>query len=296
MNIIHQSVLDKEQWDQLVMRYDATAFSMSWYLDACAQDWCVLVDETFENGIALPFSHKLGIKALTPPIFVRNLDFIGTSEIFRKQALKHIRGTFPIGHLQMMPQLTEEQPSRTRLFQTIEAPVEIHKHAKRMISKAMKNEISVAFTDDWQTIYSIIASELTLKISEFNAPNLSRLKFLIASAAAQQQLIAKGIFHNGKLEGGMLFIDSKNTHVYLKGAANPEVKKNGGMYLCMHTCIDEALEAGKTFDFGGSEVEGVRKFNTNLGGADREYHTYEWNNAPFWYNTVRWLYQKVQKN
>ena len=46
-------------------------------------------------------------------------------------------------------------------------------------------------------------------------------------------------------------------------------------------------EKGLLFDFGGSRVEGVRRFNVNLGGKDSFYSSIEWNNAPFWFNWLK---------
>lgn len=295
MQIIHQSELDKVKWDLLVEKSNADVFSLSWYLDACALDWCVLVDEAFENGIALPYSNNLGIKALTPPIFTRNLDFLGENEAFRSAAFLKIKEEFKIGQLQFCNPI-EIPATRERVFQTTDSSIfEIQKHGKRMLNKAKKEEISIRNTEDWQTIFEIISTELSEKIAEFNDKNLNKLRQLIEEALLNNKLIVKGIYFEGTLQGGMLYISSPTSNLYLKGSALPEAKKLGGMYLCMHTFILETLDQNKTFDFGGSSVEGVQRFNYNLGGKDKVYYIYEWDFAPWWYHLTRKIYHLFKK-
>lgn len=294
MRFIHQSELDKQQWDALVTFHQSAIFSMSWFLDACAEDWYVLVDEAFQNGIALPFNKKLGVETLSPPIFVRNLDFIGDDPDFGKKALPEIQKKFVAGHLQTV-QSVNNFVSYERIHQTIAAKMELHTQAKRMLQKSAKSGMSIAKTADWKSVYSIICSELSEKISEFTPQNLERLERLIINLEKVEKMHCLGIYMHGKLEGGMIFMRSGSGYIYLKGAANPEAKKLGGMYLCMHDFINQMLEAGEIFDFGGSEVEGVRRFNQNLGGKDQTYYVYKWDRTPFWYKGIKWLYHRWKK-
>ena len=141
----------------------------------------------------------------------------------------------------------------------------------------------------------MISSELSEKISEFNASNLKRLHQLIKEANLNKRLVTKGIFFQGELQGGLLYVSSPTVNLYLKGSALPEAKKNGGMYLCMHTFIQETLAQNKTFDFGGSSVEGVQRFNYNLGGKDKSYYIYEWDRAPWWYQFSKKAYQLIKR-
>lgn len=293
MKFIHQSELDKTRWDNLVKLHKADIFSFSWFLDSCSEDWYVLVDNDFKNGIPLPFNKKLGIQTLSPPIFIRNLDAIGDDPGFAARALPEIQKRFVAGHLQVAKK-TDDTFSRIRVYQSISEKQVLHTQAKRMLQKSVKNGISIEKTADWRGVLSIIRSELSEKISEFTAQNLQRLENLIISLEREKRMHCYGIYMSGKLEGGMIFMDSETKYIYLKGAANPEAKKAGGMYLCMHDFIDKTLEENKLFDFGGSEVEGVRRFNQNLGGADSQYYVYEWNRAPFWFNFIKRVYHQLK--
>jgi hypothetical protein len=105
----------------------------------------------------------------------------------------------------------------------------------------------------------------------------------------QQKVHIVHVLKAGKSVGGLILLESNHRLLYLKGAFTEESKKEGAMYGAMQRAIDLAKEKGLLFDFGGSRVEGVRRFNVNLGGKDSFYSSIEWNNAPFWFNWLKKL-------
>lgn len=297
MKFIHRLELDKKAWDALVTFNRVDVFSYSWYLDACAIDWCVLVDDNFENGIALPYNTKLGIKSIYPPMFSRNLDFLGKDLSFRAKALQAIMKAFPAGHLQLLEPVKESvvDDGAGRVFQQITGNFELNKQATRMLQKSKRAGLEVRKTTDWRAVLEIIRTELSEKISEFNAENLERLRQLMVSLEKENRLFCLGIFREDKLEGGMVFMETEEKRVYLKGAAHESARNAGGMYLSMEKAIGDTISDNRIFDFGGSGVEGVRRFNRNLGGSDRHYYIYTWNHAPRWFNLIKLIYQKWKK-
>lgn len=294
MKFIPQSQLDKAAWNQFVEKNSSEPFSYSWYLDSCAADWCIFIDDQWENGIALPFSSNLGIESLTPVIFGRTLDFIGNDAQFQANALEAIQKRFKIGHLQTARKLAI-QPEEVRVHQVIESEIKLGSQAKRMLKKAEKAGIIIQQTADWKKIIAIAETELTAKISEFNTLNLNRLRNLAQALSDSNKLMCLGIYENQQLTGGMLFVTTPQTNIYLKGSALPASKQQGGMYLCMHTFILQTLSESKTFDFGGSSVAGVRRFNYNFGGKDQNYYAYLWDRSPGWYRFLKKTHQKLKK-
>ncbi len=294
MILISQKDIDRVKWDSLVAQNQGDVFSFSWYLDACAEDWCVLVDDFYLNGIALPLTSKLGVLAITPPIFVRNLNFIGKNADFPKEALKYLQKQFQIGHIQTT-QIIEESSYKKRVFQTIENEMKLGSQVKRMIQKAKKNELEIRETQDWKAILEIIRAELSEKISEFTPSNLEKLANLMQNLENSNRLFCFGIYKENILHGGMVFMDTFEKTIYLKGAATAFARDNGGMYWCMQQAIERTLKEAKPFDFGGSEVEGVRRFNQNLGGIDQHYYIYTWNFAPAWFKFAKRMYQLWKK-
>lgn len=317
MKFIPQSQLDKTAWNAFVSKNTSNVFSQSWYLDACATDWCVLIDDEWKNGIALPFASNLGIENTAPFIFGRTIDFIGNDKTFQREAVKKIQERFKVGKLQIAEKLdlniieedallasdgyrsdgyrSDGYRNEMKVHQIIESKIKLGSQAKRMLKKAEKSGLTIQETTDWKGIIAIAEQELSDKISEFNEANLNRLRNLAKSLSDIDQLVCMGIFEGEKLTGGMLFIITPTFNLYLKGSALPEAKKNGGMYLCMHAFIQKTLAENKIFDFGGSSVEGVQRFNYNFGGQDKSYYIYEWNRAPWWYDFSKKMYHLIKK-
>jgi hypothetical protein len=302
MKFIPQAQLDKTAWNKFVSNNCSNHFSHSWYLDACAADWCVLIDDDWKNGIALPFACNLGIENITPVIFGRTLDFIGDDTNFQSKALEEIQKRFKIGRLQTEKKidLHEAKPPvkivvTEKVHQIIDFEIILGSQAKRMLKKAAKSELIIQETNDWEGIIAIAETELSAKISEFNEANLKRLRNLTKALSDSNQLLCMGIYEGEILSGGMVFAIAPSVNLYLKGAALPEAKKNGGMYLCMHTFIQKTLAENKVFDFGGSSVEGVQRFNYNLGGKDNSYYIYEWDCAPWWYHFSKKMYHFIKR-
>ena len=63
----------------------------------------------------------------------------------------------------------------------------------------------------------------------------------------------------------------------------------------MEQAIRTAREQQRSFDFGGSNAEGVKQFNHNLGGKDAFYAVMEWNKAPLWWRFARSLKKRLKK-
>ncbi|MFT7344465.1 MAG: lipid II:glycine glycyltransferase (peptidoglycan interpeptide bridge formation enzyme), partial [Lentimonas sp.] len=104
-----------------------------------------------------------------------------------------------------------------------------------------------------------------------------------------------GIYENDQLQAALILMIENGKTVYLKGAASQEVKLKGGMYLMMQEAVEKAIERGDTFDFGGSRIDGVRKFNLSFGGEDCRYYRYSWSNGPLYYRLIKKLRNRWRK-
>ena len=90
--------------------------------------------------------------------------------------------------------------------------------------------------------------------------------------------------------------EAKNQLLYVKGTVDAETKSKGGMYLALNAAINYAKEKNLKFDFGGSNVEGVKRFNYNLGGVDATYFMHVQNNGPVWFKLAKIIKKRLGKN
>ena len=120
-----------------------------------------------------------------------------------------------------------------------------------------------------------------------NDKSLTSLEALVKSLKKDQLLKVVAVRKENTIVGGLFLVEFNHSLLYLKGAFTPDSKKEGAMYGVMQYAIELAKAQNKRFDFGGSRVEGVRRFNVNLGGKDVTYHSFEWDNSPLWFKILK---------
>ena len=289
MKIIQREHIDIQKWNALVSSSpNNSVFSLSTYLDAVAENWCVLTDDNYSKGIALPFTVRLGIKVVYTPIFVRYLEWFG-DEIENLETIKAIiQNEFQHGQLSSTV-CFENKKSDEFIFQISDNQDEqvINSQAKRMLSKFEKAGFTIHLEADEEEILKIIKAELPQKVSSLNDKSLTSLDALVKSLKKNQLLKVIAVKKENTVLGGLFLVEFNQSLLYLKGAFTAESKKEGAMYGVMQFAIELAKEQNKRFDFGGSRVEGVRRFNVNLGGKDVIYHSFEWDNSPLWFKILK---------
>ena len=292
MKIIERKNIDTIKWNELVnSANDASVFSFSWYLDAVAEDWCILVNSDYTCGIALPFMDKLGTKTLYTPVFIRYLEVLGDhNDVENINAL--ILSNFKFVNFSTKQNIFGES-SEKWMHQIIPSSHErkIGSQAKRSLKKAVKNGLEVRIHSDTSSVLDITHKELTGKFEGLNSISMRSLDRLMKNIEEEKRSVVFEI----ESVGGIVCIRDEHQLIYLKGAVTEETKKNGGMYLVLDAAINFAKENRLDFDFGGSRMEGVRKFNFNLGGIDSFYYNYQSNNYPFWYRFLKKVKEKIKK-
>lgn len=290
MKIVKREYLDIEKWDALVARFPETSFfSYSWYLDAVAERWCVLVNDDYSAGIALPYSKRLGVKILYIPIFGRYVTPYG---IFSKADRDLISAYFSVRELATSIELFEQNMIRVHQIIPVGHNRTLSSQGKRTLSKAEKKGLKVEVHEDFSRIIPAIQNEISGRFKGVNAKSLARLESLFKSASERKMVKIFEVSANGET-GGIVCLYDANQLLYVKGACPEKLKSNGGMYLALNSAIEFASENGLVFDFGGSNVEGVKRFNHNLGGIDTEYYFHQEDQGPALFKFARKLKKRI---
>ena len=295
MRLVERDHIDTVRWDQLVEEKGGLVFSKSVYLDAVAENWCVFVDEDYSCGIALPYVIRLGKRSLYTPIFLRYLEWLGDSPA--EGFFKLLRSKFAAADLSLRDKIGTEEYTEYVFQEMVPGVHPYYKdQAKRMIRKFERSDLKILETGDLKAIFNVISEELPRKIDSVNSKNLKRLFELVENLSQTGLLRVLMVAESDQCVGGAFFIETSDRTIYLKSAFTEEAKKLGAMYGLMDQMINGTLEQSKRFDFGGSRVEGVKRFNHNLGASDVIYYNYKWNNMPVWYRFLKvmraWLKQR----
>jgi hypothetical protein len=276
---------ERKRWDELVTANGASVFSESAYLDATAENWLVLVTAEFKSGMACPYVVKGGVKILVTPFFNRFMEWIG-NPIPEEEILKALKSEFQVADLQVGKGFSLNQ----RIYQNL-APgnLKLNQQAKRSLNKS--TQYFVKKEGNIPLMLNLLRSELLNRIHGINEQTLPILEKLV-TAYKDKRLQQYNLYKEDEWLGGVWTLESDSTVLYLKGTTTEEAKKSGGMYKLMLTAIEDAASKGKVFDFGGSNVESVRRFNLNFGAQDVVYSQLSWNNAPLWWKMLKTIRDK----
>lgn len=278
----------KQQWDDLVSLHGASVFSESVYLDATSEHWMILYTTDFQSGMACPYVIKGGVKVLVTPFFNRFVEWIGDA-VPEEEIIRALKTEFPVADLQLGNGFTQNQ----RIYQRLEpGKLKLNQQAKRSLNKAaayrVTNEVNIPL------MIGLLKGELANRIHGINETTLSVLEKL-ASEYSGSRLVQFNLYREAEWLGGIWILETDSTVLYLKGTTTEEAKKSGGMYQLILTAIEYAHSRQKIFDFGGSNVESVRRFNLNFGAEDVVYSQVSWNNAPMWWKLLKKIRDKWTK-
>lgn len=284
MKIIDRSAIDVKRWNALVNCAPlASFFSYSWYLDAVAENWCILVNDDYTKGLALPYTKRMGVELLYIPIFSRSMQAFGA---LSQEDLRQIQERFSVIELATTTALFSSDTRRVHQVITDFHQRKLSSQAKRSLKKATNSGVEVTGSTSFELVFKAIEQELQDKFKGVDAERLKRLKNLFVAAESQSYIKVFEV-SGGSETGGIVCLQNETELLYVKGACPENLKKIGGMYTALNAAIEFAKENDLRFDFGGSNIEGVQRFNKNLGGADQSYYFHEENNAPIWFKWAR---------
>lgn len=295
IKIIERREVDIVKWDKLVLTTNnTTIFSTSVYLDSIAENWCLLVDENYTFGIALPYTIRLGVKQIYTPIFGRYLEWIGV-DTFKKNVLKLLKENFRVGDFYLRSTFDGEVEEVSNYQEVVE--LKLNSQAKRMITKFQKSTIEIQTINDSKVKHELvllIMDELKGKVDVFNGNSRQVMLQLTENLDQWKYINYLGFYFEGDLVGGMIFSQFNNRVTYIKGACKEIHKKQGAMYACMNNVILDSISKGNVFDFGGSRIESIRRFNLSFGALDVDFYRYSWNDAPFWWRFMKMIREIVK--
>ncbi len=293
MLLVEREHIDINKWDALVKSTpNVSPFSTSWYLDAVAENWCVLVDADYTAGIALPYTIRAAQEILYTPIFTRYSEWLGEKAMIEDHIDK-VLNRFKIAEVTLRTKLIDDSTEEF-VYQEIDPEKErtLHTQAQRSLKKADKHGLTVKTGTDYNNVFKVVETELSGKIAGIDNQSMKALNKLFIAAKEASVLKVFEVIQDETSCGGIVCIEFQNRLLYLKGTVVETVKKNGGMYKALNEAILYAQDKQLIFDFGGSRQEGVKAFNHNLGGLDTVYYSYRINNGPKWFSLARSIRNK----
>lgn len=296
MKLVLSQSIDKSKWDALVLSSeDSTVFSLSVYLDSVAANWAVIVDDTYTCGMAIPFIERFGKRIAYTPVFLRYIEWFG-DVLTQHEAINMVESHFDAGNINFHFEGQHITSAGTLKFQQIlPGNWKLNDQGKRMLKRFERSGMIICANGEIGDVLTHINSALKNKIAGINQKSIQRLDVLVSKLKGNGLLEVITVHSGSECVGGIFIVHKKGRSLYLKGTFTPHAKNEGAMYAVMNHVISETMSKEHVFDFGGSNAEGVRRFNLNLGGSDEYYTTLSWDRLPAWYTIIQRIFKWIRK-
>lgn len=289
--IINRKGLDEEKYNFLLASTpEASIYNHLSHLDYLADQSKFIVMGDYQGVMALPYTKRLNSLCLTNPVYSRMQDWLGQKPtdfgLVIQMLKEHFdRCDFSIGNMQWSG---KEGSSKVTQFLAKDVPVELSSQAKRNIKKLSGLPYSIVVMDKEEALVPI-NQLLLFKIGGVRDIEVTRFNRVI-HFFDQPAFVAKGLFLEGQLLAVGIFLEWRGDCLFIKGT-NTELGKD---FAAMQTLMMEEIRLAKgrslDFQFEGSNVESVARFNHSFGAKDISYLNLKWDHSSGLYAwVIKWL-------
>ena len=296
MKLVERKDIDENLWNLWCETSVVfSPFSRLSYLDSLAENLLFVLNEDETGGLALPYNHRLGVKTLYTPVFCRWIMWLGEGKPEPSELTAFVCQHFKQAEIYTQNEIFKGEKV-SLIYQTVrKEDYALNSQVKRKLKKTEKEDWLISWNEPLDKALNLIESSLKNKfvsLEDSSFPKLNKLAFHMNEAGLLR--IISLMNKKGELLGSLLLISDKNSCLYLKGACIESVKLAGGMYYLMNEALKFAFDKDLEFDFGGSRIPGVRKFNLSFGSSDHAYYSFSWDKGPFWYSVLKVIRRKLR--
>lgn len=293
--------IDKAKWDSCIEQAsNGIIFAYSWYLDSVCEHWDALIADDYDAIMPLPWRKKWGINYIYTPFFLNQLGVFSRQPVapkivdefladipahFRYVDLSLHQSNLTVGKDFGIERRSIQYIDLNRSYEQIQK--EYSENLQRNLKKAEKNGLKTALNIRPETVLEIFRKVQGEKLEVFKNRDYENLLRLMHTLIQRGLGETVGVYSSGNaLLAAACFMKSHRRIIYLKGAANEEGKSTGAMHFLMDKYIIQNAGKDLIFDFGGSSVDSVARFNNSFGSKEAVYLRIQRNNLP---KFVRWM-------
>ena len=293
--------LDKSKWDRCIeISTNGIVFAYSWYLDAVCDHWDALVLNEYEAVFPITKKSKLGLNYFFNPIFALQLGVFSNKKITTSlvnQFLEAIPKKLKLIDIQLNfgnsveNQLFEVSNKRCQFIDLSFSYEEISKkystNLKRNLSKARKQNCEIVLSVETENVIKLFKENRGDTLKEMKDEQYKRLHFVLIELKQRKLGKIYECWLDNELVASACFSITNNRIIYIKGGSTPRGREVGAMHLIMDEVIHLNSNSNLIFDFGGSSIEQVARFNHSFGALDYDYPRLYRNNLPFFVKLLK---------
>ena len=297
MEIIYleNNQIDKIKWDATIQKsLYGKAYVYSWYLDAVFPNWSAFVSEDYNYVFPLTINKQYKIPYFFTPIFAMQLGIFSEEnvtevieEFFWNAIIKMTKAIDISLHAgsKFIPKNTKVLQKQCQIINLENSYLDIttnyNSNLKRNLTKATKLNLRVTTSQNISNVVAMFKSGRGNKLEELKEYHYTNLHKLIQNGLNTNNVKIYECYEDREVIAAGFFSFCNNRIIYHKGGANHKGRKYGAMHLIIDQIIKEYATTGMIFDFGGSSIDNVRKFNLNFTREEYLYPVYKKSNIFF---------------
>lgn len=281
LKFVKRQEIKDSKWNEIVAGNPQVSHSnFTWFLDEICKNWGAFTNEDQSIFFPCPYLKGVGNLTLYQPIFSRELSIIAPKDIsvdeFIDQLKKEIPNKFKFYHFNSSYSLGDK--SEKRVYQIIENAATLEElkngfsdNAKRQIRKYEKEKREALIDSNITEAVGLIKKILSPKVSELKSEEFKILMNLVKRSMKEGLGHMVSFCNNPEIRCTGFFMIKNETLIFIKGAAEEDDMKSGGMYALMNEAFKTFESDFNRVDFDGSNIEGVASFYKKFGAKDKEY-------------------------
>lgn len=293
--------IDKNKWDKCIEEsINGIVFAYSWYLDAVCSSWDGLVLNDYEAVFPITKKSKFGIHYFFNPIFALQLGIFSKNKItetlynefFNSLPSKIKLIDFNANFGNKIENLSFDVSSKSCQYIDLNDSYEVISkkyttNLKRNLAKARKNNLEIVLSVDTENVVKLFRENRGNTLKEMKLEQYDRLNELLLQLKKRKLGKIYECWFENEMIASACFSITNNRVLYIKGASTSKGKEYGAMHLIMDEVIH--LNSGKNmiFDFGGSSIPQVSRFNNSFGASDYQYQRLYRNKLPFFIKLLK---------
>jgi len=296
IQLYKRAQIDDDLWNRCVKQsFNSSVSGYTWYLDIVCANWSALIYNNYQAVLPLPVKTKLNIPYILQPLFVKTLQIYSESEV-SSELIDTFLDVIPssIKLIDINLQINEKLQRndfiiKSKLFQLLDLTVSYekialayHKSVHRSLTKASKNNLSIAEAVSVKQVIELFKANVGYKIKQLKAKNYVVLEALMEKVRENQSGFSIGVINKDKqLVAAAFCLLSEKKISFFNGSSNDEGKHSGAMFFLFDELFKRYATRKVVFDFEGSSIKGINDFNRKFGAKDCVYLQIKKNRLPY---------------
>lgn len=284
--------IDKSRWDEVIEKsIQGRIYATSLWLDCVSPNWDALIYGDWEILMPLPVKRKFGIRYLAQPPLTQQLGFYSLSEIDIKILevfYQKMISLFSYGNINVYHNFHPEGYAVTKRKnyilslkrQYIQINNGYSRSVRANIRKSKKINLSLK-----------TSSEIDVSVQKIKAIHISRIKsegkiydflkiLFNQFSKTGQSFVLEAFDCNDEFLGNAVYFKDTKRIYEIAAAFNKKGRDLEAHPFLIDHVLEKHADTNYIFDFEGSNILGIEKFNQSFGALLEPYYAVSWNNLP----------------